>query len=244
MDIVADKEDVLVEIFEDLDPSLPLLLVDFDHTLIQTDKMTEWMFEMMEAYGLPKTKVRNSYSQAKDKNGVYHLYDHIQIICECEKLEAEKLVREIYKGICPTHEVLYPDALPFLEAYTEKVNILLLTLGDPATQRVRIGCLDLLKNVKGIIMSRIPKGDFLTSAVEFEDQGVKLEVISDESFPKMYLIDDNPREFENFPEDELVKGIRLRREGGKYSDLPTPSNSSEISDLVGLQDKLCAIFPY
>ncbi len=234
--LIPLKSDAEVELFNTIDPNLPLVLIDLDHTMIDTTKVTEWLKQRIHDLGFSQADIDRTYEQAKNENGAYDLDKHVQLLCDCSKESAAETAEKIYSA-CPVQQAIFPDAHDFLEQNSTKANIVMFTLGAKQIQQAKLNCAHISQHLKGVIYTLMNKAELLNADVEITDRGVKVDIIADETFPRMLVIDDHPRAFIGINEN-LQKGlqlIRIRRAGEKYADLVTPEFVTQVSGFSSIR---------
>ena len=113
-----------------------------------------------------------------------------------------------------TDNLLYKDSIPFLEEYSKKYDLILLTKGHIPYQQKKIKSSNISKYFKEIITTDKDKS--------------KLDI----DYTKGIFIDNNPKEIERFYNSKALYLIRIRRDKEHYSRFNTTINNvQEYSNL-------------
>lgn len=219
-------------LYRELDINKPIVLVDFDHTLIDSSKMREWLFSELVSLGFDRQAIETTYLSAKP-NGAYDLNSHVSLLMEPgSQMSEAQIVELLSNSICQKTNCLFSDSHQFLEKYSQETNLVLFTLGDIRTQMLRCKCTNIEKHLTGAVFTTTNKAEVLNKEVKLVSEKIVVSLLGDYQFPSLYFIDDHPREIEKLELNYRSFAVyRIRREGEKYSDLPTPKQAKEISSL-------------
>ena len=169
------------------------IYIDFDGTLFDSTKHYHKYINIFKKHNLNITETLNK-TYEKDKNfdtiskkiiQKYNLDN--SIFKELEKLYSEKLI--------------FKDAIPFLEKYSKKYDLILLTLGNIKYQQKKINKTKIYPYFKDIIITNKDKSNL---NIDYEN-GV--------------FIDNNPLELKKFYNSKAKYLIRIKRKTDKYSKL-------------------------
>lgn len=116
-----------------------------------------------------------------------------------------------------SNKLLFKDAIPFLEKYYKKYDLILLTLGNKEYQLKKINSINITKYFKDIIITNKDKS--------------KLDI----DYQNGIFIDNNPLELEKFYKSKAKYLIRIKRKTDKYSKLNLNINNiPEFNDFKEL----------
>ena len=181
------------------------IYIDFDGTLFNSKKHYNKYTTIFKEYNIDIKKILNKIYE-KEKN-----FDSI----------AKKIIKEynlnstIYEELDKIYskKLIFKDAIPFLEEYSKKHDLILLTLGNINYQNKKIKHSNISKYFKDIIITNKDKS---TLDIDYEN-GI--------------FIDNNPLELKKFYNSKAKHLIRIKRDSDKYSKLDLDiENIPEFTD--------------
>ncbi len=228
--------DVSYKSISEINSELPLVLIDFDHTIVDTDKMRLWMFDRIDKLGFTKEDIAKTYENAKNVDGSYSLEIHLKLLCDITHKNLDEASKKVFMELCPVQDTVYTDARKFIMNKSSDYNLLIFTLAEQKTQEARIDCSRLMNFIRGIVFTQIKKSQVLNKGIHKINDNIIFDVFPNLEFKKIILIDDHPREFEDLDPKllSILDLFRLRREGDKYSTLETPQGIKEITSFNDL----------
>lgn len=173
------------------------IYVDFDGTIFNSTKLYQNFIKTFNKYNINKEYIENIMNEAyeKDKN-----FDTIaKKIIKNNNID-EKIFEDLNKIY--SEDLIFKDAISFLEKYYKKYDLILLTLGSKNYQQKKINSSNISKYFKDIIISSTDKS--------------KLDI----DYTKGIFIDNNPIELKKFYNAKANNLIRIKRDTDKYSKLP------------------------
>lgn len=174
------------------------MYIDFDGTLFDSTIQYERLLNIFKKYNVDK-----DYIEELKKEDFYQKEKSYDVLAEKiisnKNLDPNILneVNDIY-----TEDLVYPDVVPFLEKYSNKFELILLTLGNVKHQQKKIKVSNLSKYFKDIIIAEKDKS--------------KINI----DYTKGIFIDNNPIEIERFYNSKAAYLIRIKRDIDKYSKIP------------------------
>lgn len=189
------------------------IYIDFDGTLFDTFKLKQEFINLFNKYNVKKEYIEKIINESyqKDKN----LDILAKKIIEKNNLDSSILTEldNIY-----SKKLIYKDAIPFLEKYYQKYDLILLTLGTAKYQQKKINASNISKYFKKIIITNNDKS--------------KLNI----DYNSGIFIDNNPLELKKFYNSHAEHLIRIKRDNDKYSKLKKDINSivefTDFNDLL------------
>ncbi|MBQ2873018.1 MAG: HAD hydrolase-like protein [Bacilli bacterium] len=174
------------------------IYIDFDGTLFDSTIQYQRLINILKKYNISEDYIKTLMKEdfyKKEKS-----YD----ILATKIIEEKKINSHIQKEINSiyTKDLVYPDVIPFLEKYSKKYDLILLTLGNIQHQEKKIKSSELKKYFKDIIITDKDKS--------------KLNI----DYTKGIFIDNNPKELEKFYNSKAAHLIRIKRNIDKYSKIP------------------------
>lgn len=175
------------------------IYIDFDGTLFNSTKHYQEFINTFNKYNINIENILNK-AYEKDKN-----FDHI----------AKKIIKEnnlsssIYEELNKIYseKLIFKDVIPFLEKYSKKYDLILLTLGNITYQQKKINKTNISKYFKEIIITNKDKS------------------ILDIDYTNGIFIDNNPLELKKFYNSKAKHLIRIKRATDKYSKLNLDINN-------------------
>jgi hypothetical protein len=137
----------------------PILFVDFDRTLVKTDRLIAASWQTIEkTYGIDTTSVlatlEDHYVHVGDLR-YYHLDKHIEASL---RRPADEVAAAIYPTL-QKQDFAYADAKEIF-AWQDKYEVRILTFGAEWYQRFKLGLVPQFQNIPTDIILR-PKGEFI-----------------------------------------------------------------------------------
>ena len=170
------------------------IYIDFDGTLYNSYKLDNKFINIFNKYNINEKYIKKLINELKNNNKVANI-----LISE---FNIEKNISNEINNIY-TDELVFKDAIPFLEKYYQKYDLILLTLtNDIDYQRRKINSSNLKKYFKEIIITTKDKS--------------KIETIN---YHNGIFIDNNPLELKKFHNSNAIHLIRIKRDTDKYSKL-------------------------
>ena len=170
------------------------IYIDFDGTLYNSYKLDNKFINIFNKYNINEKYIKKLINELKNYNKVANI-----LISE---FNIEKNISNEINNIY-TDELVFKDAIPFLEKYYQKYDLILLTLtNDIDYQRRKINSSNLKKYFKEIIITTKDKS--------------KIETIN---YHNGIFIDNNPLELKKFHNSNAIHLIRIKRDTDKYSKL-------------------------
>ena len=203
--------------------------IDFDHTLYNTNLLTEKMLSTLAKY----IKSQNSNDNndivstlrekfKRGKNNIYDIYDLIKYFSKTYKYDEITATNEINKVIADGNQFLYKDSIPFLKYLRNeghKIYILSYNESKLYFQTVKIAGSGLLKYVDGLITTLTLKGD------------IPLD------FSNSIFIDDKPKDLMSIYKNHPLNIYRIRRKNDTYSNEEIKlDNENTIVEFNSLED--------
>ncbi len=191
------------------------IVVDFDRTLFNTDKIYIKLIRLVELYlGVTEKAILKRWGEYQSLNGVFNLFVLIKEWPGSSEVETNKTTKAIKKFLQQEgHKYAYPDARSFLQSYPSAI---ILTYGDPEFQQHKMKS------------SRL-NGIGNRFAISEEKKWLIKEYFKEEL---VFLIDDHPETIamvkKLYPH---VICIQMKRRGAKYSAMHSPYADCEISTL-------------
>ena len=189
------------------------IYIDFDGTLFDTTKLYKQFLNVFHKYNIEKEYIEKYLNEAyeKDKN-----FDTLsKKIIKDNNLDS-KILDELNKIY--SEDLVFKDTIPFLEKYSKKYNLILLTLGTKNYQQKKINASNISKYFKEIIITNTDKS--------------KLNI----DYSNGIFIDNNPKELEKFYNSKATHLIRIKRNTDKYSKLNI--NINNIPEFIDFEELL------
>ena len=169
------------------------IYIDFDGTLFNSTKHYHNYKNIFKKHNIDIEEIlKQKYKQEKN-------FDTL----------TKKIIKEynlnpsIYKEVDQIYskELIFKDVIPFLEKYSKKYDLILLTLGNINYQNKKIKHSNISKYFKDIIITNKDKS---TLDIDYEN---------------WIFIDNNPLELKKFHNSKAKNLIRIKRDSDKYSKL-------------------------
>ncbi len=196
--------------------------IDLDYTMLDTVKFHEARYKMLESYGVPieAQKEMEKYIVEVEKKLINLDYLCIKI-CEKYNLPKEEVLMQLHKIVDNCYIYLYDDTIEFLQYLKSKGHqTCMLTWGDRELQQ---------EKVKG---ARIEK--YFDEIITTDELKFKIDI----NYENGIFLDDNPRDLEGLYKNNPKEVIRIKREGGEYSEKPLNIEIEEYKTLRELQQRL------
>lgn len=178
------------------------IYIDFDGTIFNSAKHYNEFINIFNKYNIDKEYIENimkkTYKEEKNLDTIASKIIKennldISILDELNNLYSEELV--------------FKDAIKFLEKYYQKYSLILLTLGIKEYQEKKIKASKISKYFKEIIITNYDKS--------------KLEI----NYKDNLFIDNNPYELKKFSNSNAINLIRIKRNTDKYSKINLDINN-------------------
>lgn len=196
-------------------PNERLVILDFDHSLFNTEEFKESLREIFIKYGVGKELYNETYKEIREKEeGPYSLERHLSILegrMMYNRKKLRKIKREVLDLLKRTDEYLFSDTMDFLRQESKRSKLVLVTLGEKEFQSLKIKSSGIKKYFVQIIISRgrARKGS--------KDKEIA-KVIDGHQDREIFMVEDVAREIDLMKKDyPFVTMIKIERPGGKYS---------------------------
>ena len=171
------------------------IYIDFDGTIYNSGKLYKNFINIFNNYNIDTKYIEETLNNSNQKD-----LDNIANKIIKEKNLNKNIIQELNN--INTKDLVFKDIIPFLEKYTKKYDLILLTLGNHDYQEKKINSTNISKYFKDIIITNKDKS--------------KLESID---YINGIFIDNNPIELKKFYNSKATNLIRIRRNEDKYSKL-------------------------
>ena len=170
------------------------IYIDFDGTLYDSYKLDNKFINIFNKYNIDKKYIQKLIDEIKNYNTIAQ-----KLITE---FNLDNSILEKINNIY-SNELVFKDAIPFLDKYYQKYDLILLTItNDIDYQQKKINSSNLKKYFKEIIIT--PKDKSKLNNIDYIN-GI--------------FIDNNPLELEKFYNSNTTHLIRIKRDTDKYSKL-------------------------
>ena len=196
--------------------------IDLDYTMLDTIKFHEARYKMLESYGVPKDaqKEMEKYIAEVEKK-LINLDYLCTKISEKYNLPTEEVLTQLHKIVDNCYIYLYDDTIEFLQYLKSRGHqTCMLTWGDIELQE---------EKARG---ARIEK--YFDEIITTDELKFKIDI----DYANGIFLDDNPRDLEGLYKNNPKEVIRIKREGGKYSEKPLNIDIKEYKTLRELQQRL------
>lgn len=201
------------------------IILDLDHTLINTTLLKIKIAAAVEKYGVNQEMFSKTYEATVTRYDDRYGYDagaHGQKIAEVlgKPHLAQEIAQTIYNALTNTEHLVYEDVIEFLKtAKGAGGNILLLSRGDNAWQQAKIEAAKIKPYIDRAIVASASKGEALRTQIRPDDE--------------TYFVNDNAQEIAILREvAPKLKYIQLIRPEGKYreaaKDVPVCQTLNEV----------------
>lgn len=201
-----------------------IFVLDFDHTLFDWYRCKQDLETLLETKLLvPASIFREAKSLHEDRDGLYHMYRHVEEVAKLSGMPREHLEETLQAFLESMPRYLFPDAQIFLERLKQGQNrAVLLTYGDAENQSIFI-------RATGI-------SDFFGSILYAETKEGKVDHLRELlKMPNaLVLVNDDPKEttliFEQIP---LIQKIYVvERPTAKFPSIPPQPYYSIVARLT------------
>lgn len=187
------------------------IYIDFDGTIFNNNKLYLKFINIFKKYNIKKESIDNIINNKSYKN----LDTLAKEIIKKNNLD-KSIINEINNIY--SNDLIYEDVIPFLEIYSKKYKLILLTLGTKNYQLKKINSSNISKYFKEIIITSKDKS------------------ILNIDYQKGIFIDNNPLELKKFYNSNAKYLIRIKRNTDKYSKINLDINNiPEFIDFKELQ---------
>ena len=198
--------------------------IDFDNTLYETAKLTSLMIAAIgnkigELADLEKEPI---IQDAKDNfnSTLDNIFTHAEKMGKKYKVDAESVVNAVNDVLSNGNEIVFDDAVRFLERLKEKGHkIHILTYVQPINMEYQ------LKKLMGSKIANYFDGIIITSKYKF---------LLDIDYTNGIFIDDDPRDLNGLFEKNPIKVIRIRKSNNKRSKIDI--DNKEIEEFESFDD--------
>lgn len=178
------------------------IYIDFDGTIFNSTKLYLEFLNIFKKYNIDKEYIENIMNKNYKK---YKNFDTIAKIIIKENNLNNSILDELNNIY--TKDLIFKDTIPFLEKYSKKYDLILLTLGSNSYQEKKIKSSNINKYFKEIIITNKDKS--------------KLNI----DYQNGIFIDNNPLELKKFYNSKAKYLIRIKRKSDKYSKLNLDINA-------------------
>lgn len=155
------------------------LFVDFDGTMFDTTSFKEAMFQVFLKADFSKSELLTAY-QAECLNyqfSIDGLTDRLKKIHDFNLSLTQVRIEKLYSEV---PRFIYDDVEQFLQSIDKsKYELILLTLGDPHFQRIKVENSKLEKYFDKVYYTEIQKWDYLDSIVKKDERFILIDDRSD-----------------------------------------------------------------
>ena len=191
--------------------------IDFDNTLYETAKLTTLMIAAIgnkigELAGLEKEPI---IQDAKDNfnSTLDNIFTHAEKMGKKYNVDSESVVNAVKSVIDNGKEIVFEDAIRFLERLKEKGHkIFILTYIPQTNQEYQ------LKKLMGSGITSYFDGIIITAQYKF---------LLDLDYTNGIFIDDDPRDLNGLYEKNPIKVIRIRKPNNKRSKIDIDNKDIE-----------------
>ena len=174
------------------------IYIDFDGTLFNSTKLYNDFIKFFKKYNIDELSINKLYKQEKNLDTL--------ATSLIKKYSLPQSISEEFNQIY-SKKLIYKDIIPFLEKYSKKYYLILLTLGNESFQQKKISSTNISKYFKEIIITNKDKS--------------KLNI----DYSNGIFIDNNPLELKKFYNANAKYLIRIKRKTDKYSKLNLDINN-------------------
>lgn len=216
-------------------------IVDFDRTLVDSDKLTEVFIEVAEQYGaISREQIAKADADMKQIGDSFDTAGYVRDHLTAEgRLDAWEDLEKQFIHECRSLNMLLPGAAELLEwlaQHGKRYGIL--TYGNPLWQRLKITASG-FKHVKHIIMEQKEKGKLISSWRQPGGTFRIPEALGRGEVDRIVMMDDKAVSFAGFP-DGTSKGYWVLEPG---RELPSqkgevPINVVRVSNLYEVIEHL------
>lgn len=178
------------------------IYIDFDGTIFNNTKLYQKFINIFKKYNIKKEYINNIMNENYEKNKNFDILGNK--IIKDNNLN-NSIINEINNLY--SNDLIYQDIIPFLEKYSKKYDLILLTLGTKDYQQKKINSSGLIKYFKKIIITNYDKS--------------KLNI----DYKNGIFIDNNPLELKKFHNSNPKYLIRIKRDNDKYSKINLDINN-------------------
>lgn len=176
-------------------------IVDFDRTLVDTDKLNEVFIEVAEQYGaISREQILKADADVKRTGDSFDTAGYVRdrLAAEGRGEEWEALEKQFIHESRSLNYLLpgAPELLEWLAANGKRYGIL--TYGNPLWQRIKLTAAG-FNHVRHIIMEQKEKGRFISSWRRADDTYRIPEALGGGDASHVILIDDKALSFSQFP---------------------------------------------
>lgn len=198
--------------------------IDFDNTLYETAKLTSLMIAAIgnkigELTGLEKEPI---IQDAKDNfnSTLDNIFTHAEKMGNKYNVDSESVVNAVKSVVDNGKEIVFEDAIRFLERLKEKGHkIFILTYIPKTNQEYQ------LKKLMGSGIMSYFDGIIVTAQYKF---------LLDIDYTNGIFIDDDPRDLNGLFEKNPIKVIRIRKPNNKRSKIDI--DNKEIEEFESFDD--------
>ena len=182
--------------------SAPFYIVDFDRTLVDTDKLNEIFIEVAEQYGaISREQILKADADVKRTGDSFDTAGYVRdrLAAEGRGEEWEALEKQFIHESRSLNYLLpgAAELLEWLAANGRRYGIL--TYGNPLWQRIKLTAAG-FNHTRHIIMERKEKGRFISTWHRADDTYRVPEALGGGVYGHVVLIDDKAVSFSEFPQ--------------------------------------------
>ena len=197
----------------------PLWVVDFDHTLFDSNRFINDLGLRLESkWNIPLA----TYMKAKhtvQEHDIYTFERHFRAIAQSLNMSLPMLMKEVNAFSKKMANYIYPDAALFLKEAKKRGDIILLSHGNPLHQRKKIKLTGIGKFAKKVIIAdtKLEKGEWLkkfakkSNMIIFvnDDPGETRQIFTIAEPPwKTFLVERPNARYFSIPKDESYMVVR------------------------------------
>jgi phosphoserine phosphatase len=208
-----------------------LFILDFDRTIFDTKRFyTDVATVMQTEHHLDVDLLKRTYDAFFDPEaGGYNIHAHHEHLLGLTADQFDETIRH-HLG---NHDYRFPDAAAWMDEHRETDDdLVIITMGLPRYQKLKFAHCSGLDGITKVIMPS-NKGALLKRHIKGEDTTHDFSFL-DQPYDHTYLIDDSAETFTALGVEPTITGIRLVREGQRYSTIPTPPGIREIKSFGDL----------
>lgn len=189
------------------------IYIDFDGTIFNNNKLYLNFINIFKKYNINKEYINNIINKTNNKN-----LDTLAIKIINDNNLDKFIINEINNLY--SNNLIYQDVIPFLEKYSQKYELILLTLGTNNYQLKKINSSNISKYFKEIIITNKDKSNLNIN------------------YQNGIFIDNNPYELKKFYNSKAKYLIRIKRNTDKYSKINLDINNiPEFNDFNELLNR-------
>lgn len=189
------------------------IYIDFDGTIFNNNKLYLNFINIFKKYNINKEYINNIINKTNNKN-----LDTLAIKIINDNNLDKSIINEINNLY--SNNLIYQDVIPFLEKYSQKYELILLTLGTNNYQLKKINSSNISKYFKEIIITNKDKSNLNIN------------------YQNGIFIDNNPYELKKFYNSKAKYLIRIKRNTDKYSKINLDINNiPEFNDFNELLNR-------